>query len=127
MSGTGTAQTRANTSVPAERPSERNPISRPERSTHPLAVERRNGRNGAELLDRLTDAINRCCAARGDDERNRLALLTECQGLPEADQTDLAEHFEEEAARWEAATLGKALGSPWGCHRGVGAIASASQ
>jgi hypothetical protein len=58
----------------------------------------------AEPLARLTAAISRCCLARGDDERNRLALHAECATLTEADQTDLAEHFEQEAASWEAAS-----------------------
>jgi len=43
---------------------------------------------------RLTYAINAACAARGDSEANRLALLEEVSGLPHDVQRGFAEHFE---------------------------------
>ena len=56
------------------------------------------------LVEQLTSAINRACAARGDDEANRLALLAECWSLDVRQQLDLLEHFRAQAAIWERAT-----------------------
>ena len=52
----------------------------------------------------LTAAINACCAVRGDDDRNRAALIAESSGLSLKHQRDLIEHFREQAAIWRAAT-----------------------
>lgn len=41
----------------------------------------------------LTAAINAACAARGDDDANRLALIAEGTALPTDTQADLIEHF----------------------------------
>lgn len=54
----------------------------------------------------LVKAINRCCDARGDDDRNRAALIAECAELTPAEQTDMREHFEAEAAMWQRAARG---------------------
>ena len=51
----------------------------------------------------LIDAINRCCDARGDDDRNREALIAEAASLTARNQADMREHFEQEAATWAAA------------------------
>ncbi|MES2101673.1 MAG: hypothetical protein V4569_17745 [Pseudomonadota bacterium] len=61
----------------------------------------------AELLrlpDALFDAINRCCAVRGDDDANRAALILESIALPAWEQRELRDHFNEEAERWLRAT-----------------------
>lgn len=50
----------------------------------------------------LADAIDRCCDARGDDDRNRQALHRECMGLSAHGQADMLAHFTLEAARWAA-------------------------
>lgn len=49
----------------------------------------------------LADTITAACAARGDDEANRVALIDECQALPPAMQQDIREHFAEVARIWE--------------------------
>ena len=70
-------------------------------------VARSKDRLLAELLaiqTALCEAVNRACAARGDDEANRLALLSECCSLDVRQQLDLIEHFLEEAKLWERAT-----------------------
>ena len=54
----------------------------------------------------LVMAINRCCDARGDDDRNRAALIAECADLTPAEQTDMRDHFEAEAAIWQRAARG---------------------
>lgn len=81
--------------------------AKPANAANELTPDQESVRRFAALatvpIDRLSSAINRCCAARGDDEGNRLALLAECARQTPADRLDLAEHFEEEAARWEAA------------------------
>jgi len=53
------------------------------------------------LAAALAGAINRTCDARGDDDRNRAGLLTECAQLTPEAQADLLAHFTIEAARWE--------------------------
>lgn len=59
-------------------------------------------RRGAALVK----AINKCCAARGDTEANRAALIAECAELTPAEQADMREHFEGEAAIWQRAARG---------------------
>jgi hypothetical protein len=48
-------------------------------------------------------SINRACALRGDAEANRRALIAECTQLPPNKQTDLVEHFDQEARIWARA------------------------
>ena len=52
----------------------------------------------------LIGAIGRCCAVRGDDDRNRDALIAEAADLTPELQRDATQHFEQEAAVWAAAT-----------------------
>ncbi len=54
----------------------------------------------------LFKAINRCCDARGDDDRNRAALIAECAELTPAEQADMREHFETQAAICQRAVRG---------------------
>ena len=54
----------------------------------------------------LAKAINQCCAARGDTEANRVALIVECAELTPAEQTDMREHFEAQAAICQRAIRG---------------------
>jgi hypothetical protein len=61
--------------------------------------------------DRLRAAINRACLERGDSEGNRQTLLDEALAQPIEMQIDLAEHFEQVAAIWQAAKLGKLMTS----------------
>lgn len=56
----------------------------------------------------LVAAIHRTCDARGDDDRNRRALVDECSRMTPEAQADLLAHFTVEAARWEAACRGTA-------------------
>ena len=65
----------------------------------------------ARLATGLRDSINRCCDARGDDARNRAALIAECMRLLPSGQADMKEHFEQEAARWECAARGQLAGA----------------
>jgi hypothetical protein len=58
------------------------------------------------LPESLMDAINRCCAARGDDAANRAALILECSVLPAWEQRELRDHFNEQAAMWQRANGG---------------------
>ena len=53
--------------------------------------------------DALTDAINRTCDLRDDDDKNRAGLIAECLALPLAGQADMLAHFEEQAAIWSRA------------------------
>jgi hypothetical protein len=55
-------------------------------------------------LPDLIAAIGACCDARGDDNRNRAALIAEAGGLTPEHQVDATEHFNEQAAVWAAAT-----------------------
>lgn len=57
-----------------------------------------------QLPGLLMSAIDRCCAARGDTDANRAALIVECCAYPAWEQADLLDHFTTEAERWEAAT-----------------------
>ncbi|GCL61022.1 hypothetical protein [Pseudaquabacterium pictum] len=50
----------------------------------------------------LAEAIGAACAARGDNESNRAALLAECLQLDAAGQADMLEHFRAEAQRFGA-------------------------
>lgn len=50
----------------------------------------------------LIKAINRCCDARGDDDANRAALISECSLLPPAGQVDMCDHFTREEERLTA-------------------------
>lgn len=52
----------------------------------------------------LAIAIDRCCALRGDEDSHRRVLADECLALPERNQRELIEHFEEQARIWERAT-----------------------
>ena len=52
----------------------------------------------------LIAAIKDCCAVRGDDDRNRAALIAECASLSREHQRDMLAHFSSEAAIWRAAT-----------------------
>ena len=54
----------------------------------------------------LVKAINRCCDARGDDDRNRAALIAECAELTPAEQADMTDHFNAETAIWHRAARG---------------------
>ncbi len=68
----------------------------------------------AELLALLTHptpaalvkAINQCCAARGDTEANRAALIAECAELTPTEQADMIDHFNAETAIWRRAARG---------------------
>lgn len=66
--------------------------------------------DGRFLADRrfaaLAKAINQCCAARGDDDVNRAALIAECAELTPAEQADMTEHFNAQAAIWLRAARG---------------------
>jgi len=55
-------------------------------------------RHAEVLAATLVASINQCCDVRGDDERNRAALIAECMQLTQRDQADMLEHFETEAA-----------------------------
>ena len=59
-----------------------------------------------ELRAALAAAINRACAARGDDDANRIALLAECAERSPEDQADLIAHFTLVAIQYEAITRG---------------------
>lgn len=54
----------------------------------------------------LAAVITRLCALRGDDERNRRALIAECVAMPPNDQAAALEHFRSEVERWERACRG---------------------
>lgn len=58
------------------------------------------------LPEALMGAITRCCAARGDDDANRAALILECLALPAWEQRELLQHFTEQAEMFEAAVRG---------------------
>lgn len=60
----------------------------------------------SRLTDALKAAIARCCAARGDDDGNRAALIIECTGLPAWEQRELLAHFREQAEMFERANRG---------------------
>ena len=61
-------------------------------------------RDAEVTFSKLIDAINRCCAVRGDSDFNRDALIAEAGDYSTAAQCDLIEHFLSEAAIWRAAT-----------------------
>ena len=52
----------------------------------------------------LIAAIRTCCAVRGDDDRNRDALLAESASLSREHQLDMTAHFLSEAAIWRRVT-----------------------
>ena len=54
----------------------------------------------------LIASINRCCAARGDGDHNRAALIAESARLSPAEQVDMREHFDSETATWDRANAG---------------------
>lgn len=54
-------------------------------------------RRAEVLAADLIAAINRCCDARGDDERNRAALIAESSQLTPHEQADMRDHFHSEA------------------------------
>lgn len=56
----------------------------------------------------LIASINRCCAARGDDDYNRAALIAESARLSPAEQGDMRVHFDAESATWTRARSGVA-------------------
>lgn len=58
------------------------------------------------LATELAAAINRACAARGDDEANRIALLAECAEVSPEDQADLLAHFTLVAIQYETINRG---------------------
>lgn len=58
------------------------------------------------LVPDLIAAIDRCCTARGDEDRNRLALIEECTALPSHFYADALAHFAAEAERYERANRG---------------------
>ena len=55
------------------------------------------------VATQLRRAIDRCCNARGDDDVNRAALISESSALPVDGQRDMQQHFDQEAERWERA------------------------
>lgn len=55
------------------------------------------------LPERLSAAIRAACAARGDTDANRDALLAACLQLDQAGQADMLDHFRAEAERWAGA------------------------
>jgi hypothetical protein len=61
------------------------------------------GDPGTATARRLVAEIEAATLARGDSEANRRELLAEALALPDAQQLDLAEHFEEVARIWAAA------------------------
>ena len=48
----------------------------------------------------LIAAVNRCCDARGDDEGNRAALISDCKLLGPHEQAEILEHFNDETRRF---------------------------
>jgi hypothetical protein len=62
----------------------------------------------------LIEAIRRCCAARGDSDAEREALIAESLAMPDYLHADLREHFEEQARIFQA------LPAP--THRGTAAF-----
>jgi hypothetical protein len=59
-----------------------------------------------ELIDllrlwaELESAVQACCDARGDDEKNRLALLADCRQEPADKWSWFIWYFQEEVAQW---------------------------
>ena len=60
--------------------------------------------SASDVYAELVASINACCAARGDDERNRADLIAEAGLLSPEQQADMREHFQVEAERFRAAT-----------------------
>jgi hypothetical protein len=54
------------------------------------------------LRERLSHAVRQACAARGESAEVGQAILMESLALSEADQRDIAAHFEWEAVQWGA-------------------------
>jgi hypothetical protein len=50
----------------------------------------------------LVEAIRRCCAARGDSDAERDALIAESLAVPDYLHADLREHFAEQARIFRA-------------------------
>lgn len=62
------------------------------------------GLTAHRALPELIAVIGRCCDARGDDNRNRDALIAEAADLTPEQQRDATQHFEQQADVWAAAT-----------------------
>jgi len=52
------------------------------------------------LWSELESAVQACCDARGDDEKNRLALLADCRQEPADKWSWFIWYFQEEVAKW---------------------------
>ena len=52
------------------------------------------------LWSELESAVQACCDARGDDEKNRLALLADCRQEPADKWSWFIWYFQEEIAKW---------------------------
>ena len=48
----------------------------------------------------LESAVQACCDARGDDEKNRLALLADCRQEPADKWSWFIWYFQQEVAKW---------------------------
>jgi hypothetical protein len=63
-------------------------------------------RRKPELIDllrlwaELESAVDECCAARDDEEQNRLALLADCQQVPANKWPCFVWYFQQECAKW---------------------------
>ena len=68
-----------------------------------LAAVREAERGAADLIA----SIGHCCDVRGDDDRNRAALIVESALLVPHEQADMLAHFEAETTRWQQANRGK--------------------
>ena len=80
----------------------RNSVEQPEKLRVALTSTRNtqlSGLTAHRLPTALVCAINRCCDARGDDDRNRAALIAESSELSLHDQADMREHIETEAGK----------------------------
>ena len=52
------------------------------------------------LWSELESAVQACCDARGDDEKNRLALLADCRQEPADKWSWFIWYFHQECAKW---------------------------
>ena len=61
-------------------------------------------RDAEVTFAKLIEAINRCCAVRGDTDANIAGLIAEARDFTVEAQRDLTEHFNEQAAIWRRVT-----------------------
>ena len=65
----------------------------------------------ADPFQALVDSILKFTQVRGDAEANRDALIAEAADFTPEQQADLAEHFNEQADIWAAATRSSLAGA----------------